>query len=729
VEFLLFDVSVKTEFYVATGWPPVEERIRVLKYGQMFAVFDRYGNIRASGLGEHGLYYKGTRHLSRLTLSLGDTPPLFLSSGVRSDNLLFSADLTNLDLFSDDAVVLKRGAVHLVRSRLLWEGVCYEQIRLTNYGSAAIHLPIRVEFGADFADVFEVRGVKRAQRGEHLPEIVGTDRVQMRYRGLDNVIRSSTVCCSPVPDEISSSHIVMNADLAPRETVKFQFTVQCEESKFGTVETFDTALSAVALDVSVAQKEIPSIRTSNPELDNWLDRSLADVHMMTVGNPELDYPYAGVPWFSTVFGRDGIITALECLWLNPRIARGVLQYLATTQAQDLNSEAEAEPGKIVHETRHGEMAALGEIPFRRYYGSVDSTPLFVILAGAFYERTGDLDFVRALWPHIELALSWIDVYGDRDGDGFVEYQRQSEKGLIQQGWKDSNDSIFHADGSLAEPPIALCEVQAYVYGAKRAAALLAACMGDRNRAELLESQATTLKQKFAEKFWCEDLSTYALALDRHKRPCRVRTSNAGHCLFTGIATLENANRTARTLLGEDSFSGWGVRTVSSNERRYNPISYHNGSVWPHDSALFAAGLANYGLTDYAVELFDSLFEASGFFEMNRLPELLCGLHRRSGEGPTLYPVACSPQAWSAGSAFMLLKAVLGLSMDWSTRRIIFNRPRLPKSTTSLRIDGLRLGDASASLLINRGSKQIDVEIVDKTGSLDIDVRDDLYEND
>jgi glycogen debranching enzyme len=728
VEFPLFDVSVKTEFYVATGWPPVEERIRVLKHGQMFAVFDRYGNIRASGLGEHGIYYRGTRYLSRLTLSLGETPPLFLSSGMRSDNSLFSADLTNLDLFSEDTVILKRGTVHLVRSRLLWEGVCYEQLRLTNYGSVVMHLPIRIEFGADFADLFEVRGVKRAQRGDRLPDVVEADRVQLRYRGLDNVIRCSTVCCSPVPDEISPSHVVINADLAPRETVKFQFTVQCEESKVGAVETFDRALSAVALDLAGAQKEIVRVRASNPELDNWLDRSRADVHLMTVGNPEVDYPYAGVPWFSTVFGRDGIITALECLWLNPRIARGVLQYLASTQAQDMNPEAEAEPGKIVHETRLGEMAALGEIPFRRYYGSVDSTPLFVMLAGAFYKQTGDLDFVRALWPHIELALSWIDVYGDQDGDGFVEYRRRSEKGLIQQGWKDSNDSVFHADGSLAESPIALCEVQGYVYGAKRAAASLAAAMGDLHRAEVLESQATILQHRFEEKFWCEDLLTYALALDRNKKPCRVRTSNPGHCLYTGIATREHANRVASTLLGEDSFSGWGVRTVSSNETRYNPISYHNGSVWPHDTAMFAAGLANYGLTEYAVDLFDSLFEASGYFEMNRLPELLCGLHRRSGEGPTLYPVACSPQAWSAGAAFMLLKAVLGLSVDCQTRQIIFNRPRLPKSTTSLWIEELRLGDASVNLLIKRGPQQIDVEILDQIGKLDVRLRDDVFES-
>lgn len=720
----MLDITIKTDYYVATGWPPVEERVRVLKYGQMFAVFDRYGNVRASGLGEHGIYYKGTRYLSRLMLSMGDIPPLFLSSCVRADNALFSADLTNLDIFSEDQVVLKRGSVHLVRSRLLWEGVCYEQLRLTNYGSTAVHLPIRFEFGADFADIFEVRGVKRARRGERMPDVVDRDRVIMRYRGLDDVIRTTVVCCSPVPEEVSASHILINADLQAREAVKVLFTVQCEDSKFASVETFDRALAAVSQDLTIAQEDTCRVRTSNPQLDTWLNRSFADVRMMTVGNPEVDYPYAGVPWFSTVFGRDGIITALECLWLNPRIARGVLQYLAATQAQHVDSEAEAEPGKIVHETRHGEMAALGEIPFRRYYGSVDSTPLFVILAGALFRRTGDLDFIRALWPHIELALSWIDVYGDQDSDGFVEYRRRSEKGLVQQGWKDSSDSVFHADGTLAEPPIALCEVQAYVYGAKIAAALLADAMGDKPRADSLHTQAASLKKNFEATFWCEELSTYALALDRHKAPCRVRTSNAGHCLYTKIAEPVHASKVAATLLSEESFSGWGVRTVSSNEKMYNPISYHNGSVWPHDTAILSAGLAQYGMTNQAAYLFDSLFEASAFFEMNRLPELLCGLHRRSGEGPTAYPVACSPQAWSAGAAFMLLKASLGLFINFGKREIVFHRPKLPKSANWLHIDGFTLGDSKADLLLKRVNGRIRVEISDQVGELDVTVRED-----
>jgi glycogen debranching enzyme len=516
--------------------------------------------------------------------------------------------------------------------------------------------------------------------------------------------------------------MLVEVELTPRETTKLQFTVQCEENKGSSVTTFDAALSEVATEITGKQSAGCTIHTSNNQFNNWLNRSMADVHMMTVGNPETDYPYAGVPWFSTVFGRDGIITALECLWINPQIAKGVLQYLAATQALERDPLAEAEPGKILHETRHGEMAALGEIPFGCYYGSVDSTPLFVMLAGAFYKTTGDLDFARALWPHIELALAWIDEFGDKDSDGFVEYQRQSSKGLIQQGWKDSSDSVFHADGTLAEPPIALCEVQGYTFAAKREAAALARALGEQQRAEELDSQARQLQSKFEDIFWCDELSTYALALDGHKRPCRVRTSNAGHCLYTGIASPAHAERLTQTLMEEDSFSGWGVRTVSSKERKYNPISYHNGSVWPHDNAILAQGLARYNYTDKAAQLLDSLFESSCFFELNRLPELMCGLHRRTGEGPTLYPVACSPQAWSAGSAFMLLQAALGVSLDAPARRIVLNRPALPGPISCIHVQGLRLQDSQVDLVVERRDREVQARVEHKEGPVDVVIR-------
>jgi glycogen debranching enzyme len=345
-----------------------------------------------------------------------------------------------------------------------------------------------------------------------------------------------------------------------------------------------------------------------------------------------------------------------------------------------------------------------------------------MLAGQYFQQTGDLDFIRDLWPHVERALSWIDVYGDRDGDGFVEYERQGPKGLVQQGWKDSHDSVFHADGSLAAPPIALCEVQGYVYAAKKEAASLARALGDTKGAGLLDSQANALQESFEKAFWCEELSTYALALDRDKRPCRVRTSNAGHCLYSGIAHPERAKRVAHILMGEDCFSGWGVRTVSALEANYNPISYHNGSVWPHDNALLAAGLAQYGLTSLAARLTEAIFEVSSFFEGSRLPELLCGLHRRTGEGPTRYPVACSPQAWSAAAPFMLLKASLGLSFHARKRLLLLDHPCLPESISFLVIRALQLNDSAVDLRIERGAQGIQVDVLTKSGTVDVTVR-------
>ena len=720
----MVEVSVKTEFYMATAWAPAEERTRVLKYGRMFAVFDPYGDIRPSGLGEHGIYFGGTRFLSRLAVSLGGKPPLFLSSGVRSDNSLFTADLTNVDFLDEDTVLLARGTIHLARSKLLLGDTCYEQLRITNYAPIHVRLPVQIHFAADFVDVFEVRGVKRTQHGERLPDILQNDRVKMRYRGADNVMRCTQMYCSPMPTDLSGSHIVFDADLQPRETAKFHVSISCADSMTASApsHTFDSALTLAVQDADEMQADKCSVQSANDRFNAWFSRSLSDLNMMTIGNPEPDYPYAGVPWFSTVFGRDGIITALESLWLDSRIAKGVLEYLAVTQATSHIPDAEAEPGKIVHETREGEMAALGEVPFRRYYGSVDSTPLFIMLAGAYYERTADLALVRALWPNIERALSWIDNYGDLDGDGFVEYQRRSSKGLVQQGWKDSSDSVFHADGSLAEPPIALCEVQGYVYAAKKHAAVLARALGDSQKATSLDAEAEKLQRSFEQAFWCKDLSTYALALDSRKQPCRVRTSNAGHCLYTGVASPERAKQVAEILLGPDFYSGWGVRTVSSEEKKYNPLSYHNGSVWPHDNALLAAGLSRYGLTREASSILAAIFEASTFFELNRLPELLCGLHKRNGEGPTLYPVACSPQAWSAAAPFLLLSASLGLSLNAQQGCIELNRPSLPGSVPMVEIHGLRLGHAAVDLMFARKGDDVRVEVTKKTGRVDVVVR-------
>jgi glycogen debranching enzyme len=523
-----------------------------------------------------------------------------------------------------------------------------------NHGLEDLEVPVRVGFDADYTDVFEVRGTVRERRGQRLEDEINKQSVTMSYEGLDRVVRQTCIRSDAKAVRTTAAGLEFEVTLRPKERVAVQLEVCCGSHAPNDSIGYTEALSSARFELAEFSREFPEISSSNSRFSDWIARSISDLEMMIAGNPEKNYPYAGVPWFSTVFGRDGIITALQTLWLNPEIAKGVLDFLAATQADRVDSVADSEPGKILHEMRRSEMAALGEVPFGRYYGSVDATPLFIMLAGAYFDRTADRPFLERLWPHIQRALKWIDEFGDVDGDGFVEYARHSHKGLVQQGWKDSNDSIFHADGKIADPPVALCEVQGYVYAAKLAAARLARVFGNIEQCCELELQAESLRTQFEEKFWCDDLGIYALALDGSKRPCRVRASNAGHGLYTGIASPERARRVADTLMSPDFFTGWGIRTVATTEARYNPLSYHNGSIWPHDNSIIANGMAKYGSKKNAGQVLLALLDLSSEVELHRLPELFCGLKRRPNEAPTLYPVACSPQAWAAAAPFFIL---------------------------------------------------------------------------
>jgi glycogen debranching enzyme len=707
---------------VAAGAARADDRTRVLKHDDTFGVFDRYGDIQATGLGEEGLYHLDTRFLCRELLLVDRARPLFLSSTVKDDSSLFIVEAMNPDLYSDGQVAVAKGALHFFRARLLWNPLCFEHIRIVNYGMETVTFTLAIALAADFVDIFEVRGTARPRRGTLLPVETSGAGLLLAYRGLDGLTRRTRIHVRPRPARTSSSGVEFELTLAPGVESHVYVDVACEID--GQPATANLPVSyADALQHAQREGEHNGsdcrIRSPNEVFNRWLDRSRSDLYMLTTRMREGPYPYAGVPWFATEFGRDGIITAREFLWVDPSLARGVLAHLAATQAREKDPARDAEPGKILHEARHGEMAILREIPFGRYYGTVDATPLFVALAGAYHARTGDLDFIRGLWPQVCAALDWMDRYGDVDGDGFIEYARRSKNGLDQQGWKDSRDSISHRDGTFAEGPIALCEVQGYAYEAKVAASGLARLLGDEPLANALDRSAAALREAFDRAFWNEDLGSYVLALDGEKRQCVVAASNAGHCLWTGIARPERASAVAARLLGEPLFSGWGVRTLARGEARYNPMSYHNGSVWPHDNALIAAGLARYGLKDEAMRIFEGLFAASGFSDENRLPELFCGFPRRNGEGPTLYPVACSPQAWAAAAVFYLVDACLGIDFEPQRPAIKLQHPRLPPFLDRLEVRNLEVNGARAHLILERYRNNVGVNVLGKDPGLDV----------
>lgn len=713
-----------SNFYIQATESIQQRWPRTLKQGDMFALFDALGDCVAPGLTPGGIFFNDTRYLSGLQLLIDGQRPLFLSSAVENDNVILTVDLSNPDIYQGTAIVLPREILHIRRSKFLWQGTCYERIAIHNFDARPQKCWLTVNFAADFADLFEIRGLQREKRGDITCAVIGGTKTIFRYVGLDKIERRTEICFDPPPRQLSKSQALYMLDLKPGERMSLVTTVRCTDSSLPRApeaEVFSQPYRAARREALRLMGFGGNVTSSNELANRMLARANADLCMLVTETPQGPYPYAGTPWFSTPFGRDGLITALEMLWLDPSLARGVLQYLAAHQATTVDARADAEPGKILHETRACETARLGEVPFGHYYGSVDSTPLFVLLASRYFERTGDEETIRALWPNIQAALGWIDTYGDRDGDGFVEYYRVSENGLTNQGWKDSSDSIMHADGSLAAGPIALSEVQAYVYAAKRGAAQMAAALGEQEAASGLAMAAQALRAKFEADFWIEELGMYALALDGDKKPCRVRSSNAGQVLISSIAAPERAGAVAQNLLMPEMFSGWGVRTLAADAPRFNPMSYHNGSVWPHDNALIALGLARYGLKRAALAIFEGLFEAAVHMDLMRFPELFCGFPRRRGTPPTLYPVACAPQAWASVVPFALLQACLGLDLCHAKREIRFHNPQLPRFLEEVHINDLELGDARVNLRLRRRGADTEVAIVSRKGDVSIKI--------
>jgi glycogen debranching enzyme len=710
----------ESPFYIPMTGQAARPR-RALKHDDTFIVLDSHGDVGASAGGPDGLFNADTRYLARLELTLNHTQPLLLGSSLRDDNSALTVDLTNADIYDGERLVLQKDLIHVVRTIFLWRGTAYQRIGVQNHGDRVAQIDLAFHFDSDFADLFEVRGARRPRRGTGSSQLRSPADVSLEYQGLDGKTRITRLHFDPRPTLLAVNSATYHFDLAPRQATSLFVAVTCDTAADQRPVPFMRGLLAHRREMRRSTVGITSIETSNNIFNEVLCQSMADLNMLMTETRHGRYPYAGIPWYSTTFGRDGLITALQMLWIDPRVACGVLKRLAAYQAEAVDPLADAEPGKILHEMRGGEMAALREVPFAQYYGSVDSTPLFVLLAGFYFERTGDEAALRELWPAIEAALAWIDGPGDPDGDGFVEYRRASDQGLANQGWKDSFDAIFHADGRLAEGYIALCEVQGYVFAGKQLAARCARQLGFAEKARKLEDEAVQLAARFEAAFWCPDLGTYALALDGAKKPCKVRTSNAGQLLFTGIIGEDRARMVAADLLRPRFFSGWGIRTVALGEALYNPMSYHNGSIWPHDNALIALGLARYGLKHSVEYLFKGLFGAASYMDLRRLPELFCGFHREQRRGPTLYPVACSPQAWASATPFTLLEAALGLEFDARAGEIRLRNPRLPAFLNEVILRDLRLGDSSVDLRLRRHGEDVSLEVIRTRGRIQVSI--------
>jgi glycogen debranching enzyme len=716
------DTTVEAPFYIASTVPSARPR-RTLKHGDTFAVFDSHGDMGASAGGPDGLFDRDTRYLSRLELLIDGMQPLLLGSSVRDDNLTLTADLTNPDIFRDGHIALSRDTLHIVRTAYLWRGAAHQRIAVGNHGEVSVAFALVLTFGNDFADLFEVRGQQRQRRGRLREVVHGASEVAFVYMGLDGAARRTELYFDPPPTQLLASAATYQLHLQAGEVLYIYFSAECHGSQPPPRVSFFKGLIAANRDRRSASRYVGAIETSNAVLNEALCRAMADLRMLITQTPQGYYPYAGIPWYSTTFGRDGLITALQMLWCDPMIAKGVLKRLAAFQASSFDVAADAEPGKILHEMRGGEMAALKEVPFGLYYGSVDATPLFVILAGLYVERTGDESTLRALWPVVEKAIDWMDSSGDLDGDGFLEYGGTGapglQHGLRNQGWKDSFDAVFHANGELAQGPIALCEVQGYAYAAKRLAAQCARRLGHDVTAEKLDRAADNLAEQFEAAFWCEDIGLYAMALDGAKRPCRIRSSNAGHLLWTGIARPDRARRVADAMISPDFFSGWGIRTIAQGEPRYNPMSYHNGSIWPHDNSLIALGMSQYGFRPHADKVFEATFAAASYVDLRRLPELYCGFRKRRGAGPTLYPVACSPQAWASGSLFLMIQASLGVEFDPAAGAIRFRSPRLPPSFDQVILRQLGMNGATVDIELRRTGPHVSMRVLRNTGALQV----------
>ena len=749
--------------------------VQVLKHGNLYLLTDPFGDIHPDSRGL-GLYHSDTRLLSCCALRVGGSRPVLLQ-GSMGANFRGSIQLTNPsadrnpDAKVHPEVDVAGRTVGISRDRLIGNDGLDERVRIVNHAERDLAFSVELELGCDAADIFEVRGYPRPERGTLLPIALTSTRVTFRYDGLDGMRRSTHVAFSDAADahgpiDARSDDAVAqggsvwfrwDVNLPPGERRDLHWTIWSTTVRVGVGRVSDDeraqaseralvateAAAAGHTDPAVLFPEPPrisvddgttayhawsrgttAIQTDHELFNRTLARSLADLRLLINDGPGPGQRYvaAGVPWFTTLFGRDALISSLQALAFRPQIAMETLAVLAAYQATETDDWRDAEPGKILHELRIGEMAGSGELPHTPYYGSVDSTPLWLIVFGATFDWTGDRPFLDRYWPNALAALNWIDKYGDKDGDGLVEYERRSSRGLLNQGWKDSGDAIRDREGRGPTMPVALAEVQGYVFDAKRRMAGLATVRGEADLAKRLLGEAEVLRRRFEDRFWVEDQRYYAMALDGEKRHLDAIASNAGHCLWSGIASPARARAVADRLMGPAMFSGWGIRTYAQGQPGYNPIGYHTGSVWPHDTSLIAAGLKRYGFNEESNRLVGRVFEAAQQFDEYRLPELFCGFDRDESAQAVPYPVACSPQAWAAGASFLFVETMLGLRAHASANELELHHPTLPDWIGKITLTNLRVGDASVDLLFHRWRGTTSAEVLRKVGDVSVTIR-------
>lgn len=704
--------------------PPAVTDIRdaiVIKEGDLFLLTDLLGNVPRGNRNGLGLYYQDTRFLSGHELDIQGLRPTVLHSTGRP-HFFESQVLTNPNLVTTDGQLVHEQTIQIRRYRILRELGFMESLTFENFNIFPITLDVALHFEADFADMFEVRGlVEPPSRGERLGVAFQERTLTFTYEGRDRLRRTTRITFNERPRVVRGGTAIYELRLPARGSARLGLTISIQTelaADHGPRAPGVSGRYASPLEGYRAWLDTQArVETSNSLFNDILLQSRYDLRVLVCQHENIPFLAAGIPWFSTLFGRDSLITALQDLWVSPRQAGHVLRLLARFQGQRDDPWRDEEPGKIMHELRRGELANLGLVPFTPYYGTVDATPLFLMLLGEYYRATADLELVRELEPNMAAALAWLERFGDRDGDGFIEYARRSGSGLENQGWKDSWDGIVHADGSLVDPPTALVEVQAYAYAGRRAAARLYRALGEEERARQLEAEAERLRRRFDEAFWMPDEGFYCLALDGSKRQAKVIASNPGHALWCGIVPRERADQVAARLMSEDLFTGWGIRTLASREQRYNPVGYHVGTVWPHDNSLIALGFKRYGQEALLLELATGLYEAARYFPSYRMPELFCGFARSAFGAPVRYPVACSPQAWAAASWSALLQALLGIQLNAPAGELRIVRPRLPAWLHWVEVRRLAVGSGEVDLRYERHGDHTAVDVAAMRGDV------------